>query len=183
VARGDHVYAPRLRGLYSHHAIDCGDGSVIHYTGPSQLDSRVARTAWDEFAGGSEVRVRSYAPFLAALARRRDPVTAWSLDLRRALDRLRGVAIETLDFSPDAVVARAVSRLGERRFDLVLNNCEHFASWCKTGISESRQVEAVWRAALAPWDYRRLRVEDALTHWLDPWVGGGAPARIVEEDA
>jgi hypothetical protein len=167
MARGDHLVVMRALRLYSHHAIDCGDGSVIHYTGPSRLVGVIERTDFDRFAAGDTVHVRPYARFFAALERRADPIERWSRDLRRALDRLRGVAIETLDFSPDAVVARAESRLGERRFDLVLNNCEHFASWCKTGLSESRQVEAIWRASLGPWDYARLRLGDALTHWLD----------------
>jgi hypothetical protein len=168
MARGDHVYAMRLGGLYSHHAVDVGGGSVIHYTGPTGPASRVARTTFAHFAAGDAVRVRSYARFFEALARRREPAERWSEELRRALDRLRGVAIEALDFSPDAVVARAESRLGERRFDLVLNNCEHFASWCKTGLSESRQVEALWRAALDPFAFRKLQLADAVSHWLDP---------------
>lgn len=43
-------------------------------------------------------------------------------------------------FLPDIVVHRAESRLGERKYNLLFNNCEHFASWCKTGISESKQI-------------------------------------------
>lgn len=168
MARGDHVYAIRLGGLYSHHAIDAGDGSVFHYTGPTGPAARVARSPFAQFAAGDEVRVRSYERFFATLARREAPAERWSAALRRALDRLRGVAIETLDFSADAVIARAESRLGERRFDLVLNNCEHFASWCKTGLSESRQVEALWRAALDPFAFRELQLRDALSRWLDP---------------
>ncbi|HRT20579.1 MAG TPA: lecithin retinol acyltransferase family protein, partial [Candidatus Hydrogenedentes bacterium] len=31
MARGDHIKVRRF--LYSHHGIDCGDGTVIHYTG------------------------------------------------------------------------------------------------------------------------------------------------------
>ena len=38
---------------------------------------------------------------------------------------------------------RALSRLGENKYNLIFNNCEHFAIWCKTGISESYQVEKV----------------------------------------
>jgi hypothetical protein len=42
---------------------------------------------------------------------------------------------------PDAVVIeRAHSRLGERQYDLLTNNCEHFATWCKTGHSQSAQL-------------------------------------------
>ena len=43
-------------------------------------------------------------------------------------------------FLPDIVVHRAESRLGERKYNLLFNNCEHFVSWCKTGISESKQI-------------------------------------------
>jgi hypothetical protein len=43
-------------------------------------------------------------------------------------------------FVDDVVVARAQSRLGENKYNLLFNNCEHFAWWCKTGISDSRQI-------------------------------------------
>lgn len=43
-------------------------------------------------------------------------------------------------FIPDIVVHRAESRLGEQKYNFLFNNCEHFVSWCKTGISESKQI-------------------------------------------
>jgi hypothetical protein len=43
-------------------------------------------------------------------------------------------------FIPEVVVKRAMSRLGEQKYNLLFNNCEHFASWCKTGISDSQQI-------------------------------------------
>jgi len=44
--------------------------------------------------------------------------------------------------TPEAVVHRAESRLGERaQYNLLFNNCEHFATWCKTGIHHSQQVQ------------------------------------------
>jgi hypothetical protein len=168
MARGDHVYALRMGGLYSHHAIDCGDGSVIHYAGLSDLASGVTRAPWDTFAKGAEVRVRDYTRVFEMLRRKDDAAARTGRALRRAFDELRGVAVDTLDFGARAVIERAESRLGERRFDLVWNNCEHFAAWCKTGLSESRQVEALWRAALAPWEFGWRRTQDALTHLLDP---------------
>lgn len=56
---------------------------------------------------------------------------------------------------PDVVIRRAKSRLEESKYNLWFNNCEHFATWCKTGLHESEQV----RNAVA--------------------VGGGAPASGV----
>jgi Lecithin retinol acyltransferase len=43
------------------------------------------------------------------------------------------------------VVKRARSRLGERSYDLLLNNCEHFCSWCQTGEARSAQVDRLTR--------------------------------------
>ena len=44
-------------------------------------------------------------------------------------------------FDRDAVVARARSRLGEDRYRILSNNCEHFCEWCVHGRNRSRQVE------------------------------------------
>jgi hypothetical protein len=58
MASGDHLYV--RRGLrYSHHGIDCGDGSVIHHVGPRRTRV-IARTSLEEFAAASQVRVRAY---------------------------------------------------------------------------------------------------------------------------
>ncbi len=46
------------------------------------------------------------------------------------------------DCSPTGVtLRRAMGRLGEQRYNLLFNNCEHFAHWCKTGRHRSSQVE------------------------------------------
>jgi hypothetical protein len=34
-----------------------------------------------------------------------------------------------------------MGRIGEQRYNLLFNNCEHFAHWCKTGRHRSAQVE------------------------------------------
>ena len=36
--------------------------------------------------------------------------------------------------------------LNGHKYNLVFNNCEHFAIWCKTGVHESKQVDAVIKA-------------------------------------
>lgn len=38
-----------------------------------------------------------------------------------------------LRFSADEAVKRAYSRLGERNYNLVYNNCENFVRWCRAG--------------------------------------------------
>ncbi len=46
-------------------------------------------------------------------------------------------------YSPAEVVARARSRLGENRYRLGTNNCEHFCEWCLSGQSRSEQIERI----------------------------------------
>ena len=41
-----------------------------------------------------------------------------------------------------------MSRLGEQNYNLLFNNCEHFATWCKTGRHRSVQVDGVIDRAL-----------------------------------
>ncbi len=57
-----------------------------------------------------------------------------------------------LDFDVREVIRRARSRVGEDRYRLLTNNCEHFCEWCLRGTPRSLQVEA-WLA----WPGRVLR--------------------------
>lgn len=111
MARGDQIYVYRefitLQGVYEHHGIDCGDGTVIHYSKRENY-ARVERTSWLTFTQGNRVYIKEYPAGFCFIA--------------------------------DDVIKRAESRLGEEKYNLLFNNCEHFATWCKTGISDCKQV-------------------------------------------
>ena len=51
--------------------------------------------------------------------------------------------------SPDHSVNRAHSRLGERSYNLLFNNCEHFVMWCIKDLHHSPQVTEAAATLLA----------------------------------
>lgn len=44
-------------------------------------------------------------------------------------------------FTRDESVNRAYSRLGEDKYNVIFDNCEHFVNWCIFGIATSKQVQ------------------------------------------
>ncbi|HEV8110763.1 MAG TPA: caspase family protein [Burkholderiales bacterium] len=52
-------------------------------------------------------------------------------------------------YTPMEIVERARSRIGEQRYDLLANNCEHFCEWAIMGRSFSIQVERILASPLA----------------------------------
>ena len=78
------------------------------------------------------------------LGLRRGPVEEVAL-----LQFARGRAIwlrleESRQFDRDEVVHRARARLGEDRYNVLSNNCEHFCEWCVRGESRSHQVDGLF---------------------------------------
>jgi len=71
-------------------------------------------------------------------------------------------------FDCHEVTRRARSRLGENRYGLLRNNCEHFCEWCVQGVSRSLQVE---RALKFPRAVRRtIRATLVQLHIAHPRV-------------
>jgi hypothetical protein len=168
MARGDHILVHRWGGLYSHHGIDCGDDSVIHLTAAGLAAPSVRRDSLETFAEGGKVEVRNYDDFFKAASGADGAIQSASLNLGKAMDAVRGLRrsggdADAADVSPDAVIARAESRLGEIGFDAWLNNCEHFATWCRTGISNSAQIDRFWKLSLNPAGYWLRKAKDFMT--------------------
>jgi hypothetical protein len=67
-----------------------------------------------------------------------EEVTVSQFSMGRAL---RIIAYCESTYSPQEIVLRALSRLGENDYHVLRNNCEHFCNWCISGLSRSRQVE------------------------------------------
>ena len=67
-----------------------------------------------------------------------EEVTLSRFSMGRAV-RIIGYCEST--YSPREIVQRARSRLGENRYHVLRNNCEHFCNWCISGRNRSTQVE------------------------------------------
>ncbi|PHY02556.1 MAG: hypothetical protein CK530_05610 [Planctomycetaceae bacterium] len=99
---------------YMHHGIDIGDGTVVHARPHDR--SRL-------LAGGCVVRT--------SLAEFADGGVVWKTDEPPAI------------FSGATIAARSLAHVGRNGYCPVVDNCEHFATWCASGERSSRQVEIV----------------------------------------
>jgi len=101
------------RGLYKHYGIYAGKSTVIHYTAPD-----------GDFGIDASICTTTLKEFEDGG--------------KVQVVKLHGTGKQ---FSSEETVRRALSRIGEKKYNLLYNNCEHFAFWCKTGLNRSGQVE------------------------------------------
>ncbi|MBR4195363.1 MAG: lecithin retinol acyltransferase family protein [Synergistaceae bacterium] len=131
------------RGLYSHYGVYADPGRVIHYTGatgPDDFNGIVRETTLAEFLNGSE----DFSVCNFPEHPNNFPVIPGVKGLAKILQLIR--VIKMMDYhlySGEETVRRARSKLGEGGYNLALNNCEHFAVWCKTGVKDSTQVDRI----------------------------------------
>ena len=115
---GDHIRVKRMHGIYTHHGIYVSDNEVIHFTGTdddSIMDSsknRVISSDLNFFLKGGELEVKKYTD-----------------------EEFQDL------YAPDQIVAYARSCLGDGDYNVLFNNCEHFANVCTLGRFRSHQVE------------------------------------------
>ncbi|WP_081070058.1 efflux transporter outer membrane subunit [Burkholderia cepacia] len=79
---------------------------------------------------------------------RRCPVECIPLHRFAENRSVRVQAEQDAAYTGTTVVERARSRLGEDRYQLLTNNCEHFCTWCVRGVGHSEQVR---RGLMHPW--------------------------------
>ena len=165
VMRLDDVHSGEVvkgdRGVYDHYGLflrtlgrNGEELHVIHYTGRNghnDFNGIVKETALNTFLDGAdEFMVCRYE---AGECRQR-----FLVRVRDILRTRAGISecsrMNELADSPGREGMRAVergrSRIGAEGYSLPVNNCEHFAVWCRTGESESSQVDDVLHALILP---------------------------------
>ena len=111
-----HIYVKR-KGGYTHHGILVDESEVIHFNGKIGR-KEVKQTSLQDFLGNSD-----------------------KFHVREHDDSLH-------QHTEHEIIARARDQVGSSswEYDLLSNNCEHFATWCVTGDGFSYQVHRwTWR--------------------------------------
>ena len=124
---GDHISFHQMSGFYWHHAIverihvETDELDVIEYSNTAK-----------EFLNGNCSPPRKLNDIeLAKVVRGRYNFQSEVVYLM----------LHEHCFDRATVVERATSKLGEKKYSTIINNCENFAMWCKTGESSSDQVK------------------------------------------
>lgn len=107
------------RGFYYHHGIYESDDAIYHFASPigSEISPETAvvhKTTLENFSKGSPVEVREYND-------------------EELLNKRK----------PNEIIEYAKAHIGERGYNIVSNNCEHFSNRCAFGKSDSDQVKNV----------------------------------------
>ena len=116
---GDVICVERWGSLYRHYGVYTGNDKVVHYAGKAGN--------WNKDVAVREVSMKEFL----------QDATAYIICEFPHESNLPNYHL----YSHKETVKRAYSRLGERKYDLFTNNCEHFAVWCRTNISVSIQAE------------------------------------------
>lgn len=115
---GDHIRVSR--GLYTHHGIFISNDEIIHFTGEENdnvmdwSNNEVIQSTLERFLLEGTLEIKIYT--------------------HEELEDLYPV---------EEIVQYARHCLGDRDYNLIWNNCEHFANMCTLGRFRSHQVEKV----------------------------------------
>ncbi len=153
---GDIIGIERLGGVYEHYAVYIGSRRVIHYAAENGDfgGATVHEAPIEDFLDGQstffvlEFDEAGKRPNKQEKGYRSSPIYRKNRFntgpyLIPVKDKFRNDDDILYIYSPEETVARAKSLIGEDQYNLITNNCEHFAIWCKTGAHKSYQVERV----------------------------------------
>ena len=132
---GDHIFVDRsVLGikLYEHHGIYVGDDMVVHYNG-------LARGIVFEKSCFEEI----LSNIVPLDKRNVAKVEMTSLEEFASGDILQIKKHANAPFSGTDIALCAKARVGEQKYNLLINNCEHFFYECVFGEHISQQVQNV----------------------------------------
>ncbi|KAH9699090.1 lrat domain-containing protein [Citrus sinensis] len=150
---GDHICTERWNGLYYHHGIYVGDDLVIHVNGPRKR-SAYSSTKMKSSSSASSVyhatcqnngcqKGFNCGTIKTCLDCFLDGHSLYVYDYECSIVRQYVIQYGGCIKSPEEVIEFATSKLQRKDFcagyNLLVSNCEHFATLCKTGLAFSMQ--------------------------------------------
>ncbi|XP_068758987.1 uncharacterized protein [Montipora capricornis] len=163
IQAGDHLI--RRENSYDHHMLCTGTYTdqikIIEYTGHSVGISAVSSSVASKDATVfGKIKEQSYS--VKEFLEKKILKVIWPPELER--------------FSVTEVIERARSRINETCYDFLKNNCEHFVTWCKSGLNVSLQVktwypwarEVLYSAFAGLYQYGKKKAEKPMEKSLVP---------------
>lgn len=158
------------RGEYSHMGIYMGSGKLIHLWSPTEHDFQVRIDTLRRVQLSAQHSDAELYHEYAALTALPECYT-YELDERMLADH----QLEPL--SGQEVVQRAMEKLGERQYDYLSYNCEHFVTWARYGFGASPQVTSHTNHVLAG------AMIGAVVGGIAGFVAGGLFSLFLKGDA
>lgn len=162
--RKDEIVKPKVgdiigvsRGLYDHIGVYIGRNQVIHFSsedGDTSTNNEIIKTNLIRFLRDSKSYYIFQFPEQYGTPKKSKPILSSSFKSSQGTLEILDILMTLNErdkrkryklYSGTETAERAKSRLGEKDYSLIFKNCEHFAIWCKTGISESHQVNKIFK--------------------------------------
>ena len=119
------------RPTYKHYAANVGNEEIVHLTSAGELNS------FNVVLGIAE-HICSTNPSIAVIKKEKYNAFYKDGDKVYVEQHCRKNRLPVSE-----IVKRANSQVGKTGYNLIFNNCEHFARWCCYGEWESPQVDAL----------------------------------------
>ena len=183
-----HLIAPGdlieyIRGPFSHWAVYLGDHRIAHLPGPSNLlaNFQVRVTPHGALRPASEEHLQIFQTLWRWISGH--SIEPMDIEIRD-FDGLLSTSIAYINNSKDRVLRpsadedilrRAYNAVGFTGYDLILNNCEHFAHWCRFVLSGVRVLPHPHPSVQIRNCRQRSSVQFSIPHvqpWLSPVLHG-----------
>lgn len=151
IPEGLHIYVHRP--LYTHHGIYIGDGKAIHFVGPKAGPTRACKKCGFSRNTGHGVVETCLECFLDGgfLCRYNYDVPRMILSITSHTMCPNCTTTERSKSGSEIVeTAKEKLKEGFGKYNLLSNNCEHFATFCSTGTAFSQQVKHTAALAASP---------------------------------
>ncbi|OWF39575.1 HRAS-like suppressor 3 [Mizuhopecten yessoensis] len=133
--KGDMVEFPRP--LYSHWGVYIGDDKIVHLSGADDADSSDAFTSGSLFSIGGMCFNKAFV--------RIDDFRQVAMGCKAKINNKKDR--HSTPLQADDIVRRAYEMVGEIGYNVLWNNCEHFASFLRYNKKQSKQADTALKTS------------------------------------